>query len=356
MVTGTAAHTSTDTVWADVVGQPAAVARLQRAVDHLVHAYLFVGPSGSTKKQAARAFAALALTGVDDASRRDARLALAGEHPDVREVERAGASITKDQAREIVRLSWLAPVEGNRKIMILDQFHLLQPEAAAVLLKTIEEPPPSTTFVILADFVPSDLVTIASRCARIEFRSIAHAAIVERLVAEGVASDAAHHAANAAGGDLERARVLAADPELVARREMFAAVARQLDGTGSTVVRLVDELTAAVDRAAAPLAARHAAEIAALDERVARHGERGSGKKTLDERHKRELRRHRADELRAGLAVLAASYRDLLVAGGDRRAACADAVVRVHHAIEALERNPNEQLLLQALFWSLPVR
>ena len=136
-----------------------------------MHAYLFVGPAGSTKKQAARGFAAL-LLGCDDPHQRTADLVLRGEHPDVREVARVGASISFEQAREIVRTASLAPIEGDRKVMILDEFHLLRPEGAALLLKTIEEPPPSTTFVILADFVPHDLVTISSRCARIEFRAI----------------------------------------------------------------------------------------------------------------------------------------------------------------------------------------
>src|SRR5262245_32187998 len=135
-------------VWDAVVGQTAAVARLQLAVAAPVHAYLFVGPAGSTKRQAARAFAALLLTdGVDDPSLRDAELALRGEHPDVREVTRVGAMISFDQAREIVRTASLAPTEGDRKVMILDEFHLLRPEGAALLLKTIEEPPASTIFI-----------------------------------------------------------------------------------------------------------------------------------------------------------------------------------------------------------------
>ena len=133
-----------DSVWQAVVGQPNAIRRLQASAANPLHAYLFVGPSGSTKNEAARAFAALLLAGVDDPQARDARLALAGQHPDVREFARVGAAISKDQADEIVRLAALAPNEGNRKVLILDEFHLLSGEAAAKLLKTIEEPPDST--------------------------------------------------------------------------------------------------------------------------------------------------------------------------------------------------------------------
>ena len=81
----------------------------------------------------------------------------------------------------------------------------------------------------------------------------------------------------------------------------------------------------------------------------------GSGKKALEDRHKRELRRHRTDELRSGLATLAGAYRDVLLHGPTVDPdACADAVHRIHAAMEALDRNPNERLLLESLLWSLP--
>jgi len=346
----------TASVWDQVVGQEVAVERLRRAAEQPVHAYLFVGPAGSTKKQAARAFASRLLTGSDDPMTRDADLIMRGEHPDVKEVERTGPAISFDQAREIVRAASLAPSESDSKVMILDEFHLLRPEGAALLLKTIEEPPPSTTFLILADLIPHDLITISSRCARVDFATIGDDAIAQRLVAEGVAPEAAAVAARAATGNLERARVLANDPQLAARRDAFAAVPRQLDGHGATALRLVDELLASIDEAAAPLAERQAAEVGAMDERIKQYGERGSGKKALDERHKRELRRHRTDELLSGLTVMSGVYRDTLVLGEHPRPNdLADAVSRLHEAMLALERNPNESLLLQSLLWSLPV-
>jgi DNA polymerase-3 subunit delta' len=345
----------TRSVWDEVVGQERAVAQLTRAATAPVHAYLFVGPAGSTKEEAARAFAALLLTGADDADARDARLALHREHPDVRELERTGARISAEQVSELIRTSALAPVEGSRKVMILHEFHLLDANAAARLLKTIEEPPPSTIFLVLADQVPPELVTIASRCVRIEFSTIPQATIRDVLVADGVASDVAELAAQSAEGNLARARVLAVDSGLVQRRATFAAIPHRLDGNGNTVVTLCNELNGLIDGAAAPLAERQAEEIAALEARVAAVGERGSGRKQLEERHKRELRRHRTDELRSGLAVVAGTYRDALVAGRlTRPEAGIHAVQRIHQALEALDRNPNETLLLQALLLDLP--
>jgi len=341
-------------IWSDVVGQHDAIARLERAAADPVHAYLFVGPAGSTKKEAARAFAALLLGG-GTAGERDAELALRGEHPDVKEVSRVGPSISKDQAVEIIHAASLAPIEGERKVMILDEFHLIAPEVGPRLLKTIEEPPESTTFLILADFVPHDLITISSRCARIEFRSVDDQHIADRLVSEGVDPDSAAEAAAAAGGNVDRARLLAADPELAARRRAFAEVPHQLDGNGATVMRLVDELLARIETAAEPLTERQDQEAANLQERIERYGERGSGKKALEDRHKREQRRHRTDEILAGLTVIAGVYRDALVTGRlDRPDAAVEAVRHTHDAMEVLERNPNEALLLQALLWSLP--
>jgi len=343
-------------IWDDVVGQPAAIAQLRAAADRgPVHAYVFVGPSGSTKMQAARAFAARLMTGTESADGRDAALILRGEHPDVHEVRRVGARIDTEQAKAIVHQASITPNESSSKVMILDEFHLLAPEGAGRLLKTIEEPPDSTTFLVLADFVPTELVTISSRCVRVDFHAIGPDVVAARLVAEGIDPAAAMTAARAAHGDLDRARVLATDPALSERRAAFAGAPHRLDGTGAVAFAIAGELLTMIDAASAPLVARHETEAAALQERIEAHGERGSGKKQLDERHKRELRRYRTDELRSGLAALAATYRDTATNGGGTDVgSCADAVHRIHDAIEALDRNPNERLLLESLLWSLP--
>jgi DNA polymerase-3 subunit delta' len=343
-------------IWDDVIGQPSAVRHLRAAADRgAVHAYLFAGPAGSTKLQAARAFAARLITGAEDVEHRDATLILRGEHPDVREVRRTGARIDTEQAKSIIHEASLTPSEGASKVMILDEFHLLAPEGAGRLLKVIEEPPDSVTFIILADFVPHDLITISSRCARIDFRSIGSDVIAARLVAEGVAPAAAMSAARASHGDVERARVLATDPALAERRAAFSETPHQLDGTGAVAMRTAAHLLGLIDAASEPLTARHATEVAEIDERIKAHGERGSGKKQLDERHRRELRRYRTDELRAGLAAMAGTYRDTAVNNTTNDVeACAGAVRRIHQAMEVLDRNPNEKLLVESLLWSLP--
>jgi DNA polymerase-3 subunit delta' len=117
---------------------------------------------------------------------------------------------------------------------------------------------------------------------------------------------------------------------------------------------VVEELRQLVEGAAAPLLARQEAEAAELEERVATYGERGSGRKRLEDAHRREQRRHRTDELRFGLATLAARYRDALVAGTVDAASGIDAARAIDRTAEALNRNPNEALLLQHLLLRLP--
>ncbi|HVM65349.1 MAG TPA: hypothetical protein VMU14_10840 [Acidimicrobiales bacterium] len=335
-----------------VVGQGPVVEQLRRAARQPVHAYLLSGPAGTGKRAAARGLAAsLLCPNGGDGTCSVCRQVLAEAHIDVVVVERSGPYIRVDEAREISRIATLTPVAGDRKVLILTDFHLVE-EAAPALLKTIEEPPASAVFIVLADHVPPELVTIASRCVRFEFRSLDEATIRTALEGEGVAPDVAAEAARAAGGRMDRARLLAADPEVAARRAAWEAVPARLDGTGATVSLLVEELMAMVQRAGSDgLAARQAAEVAAAQERAAMTGERVTARRELEARHRREQRRVRMDELRWGLATLAGAYRDRAARATHPRetAAAVAAVDAVQGAAEALIRNPNETLLLQAL-------
>ncbi|MEZ5262485.1 MAG: hypothetical protein R2755_12090 [Acidimicrobiales bacterium] len=219
-----------------------------------------------------------------------------------------------------------------------------------MLLKAVEEPPPSTVFLILADEVTPELVTIASRCVIVRFAALDVATVIERLVAEGVAPDAADAAAQAAAGDLRRARILATDPALGRRAGLWASVPRRLDGTGAAVVSVTAELLAALDEAFASIDERHQAELAELRDREERYGVRSTAK-ALEDRQRRERRRFRTGELRFGLAVLARAYRDRLATAAGAQAL--EPFGAIQQAAEALERNPNEKLLLHRLFLRL---
>lgn len=341
--------------FAPVLGQPDAVAVLRHAAAAPVHAYLFLGPRGSGKRAAARAFAGelLAARSTGDDAARHRRLAAAEQHPDLVLVAPEGRTLRRTEADVIILEGSRSPIEGRRKVIVVDRFHTAEPEAAASLLKTIEEPPATAVFVLLAEELPPEHVTIRSRCVLVEFVAVAPAAIAEMLVADGIAPELAAEIARASGGNADRARLLAVDERFAARRRAWQEAPDMLDGSGAAVGRLVDGLRALIDDAQGPLQERHARESAELAEWEEQFGTRGSGRKQLDEKHKREVRLLREDELRMGLATLAGRYRDALVAG-DRVAAAIGALDRVTAATEALQRNPNEALLLEALFVDLP--
>jgi DNA polymerase-3 subunit delta' len=280
-------------------------------------------------------------------------LALAGVHPDAVTFAPEGAFLRMSDAEEIARVAVRSPQEGNRKVLVLADFHRVQ-RVGPALLKTIEEPPDTTVFVILADTVPPELVTIASRCVRIEMTPVPVANLVELLIGEGVEVGAARVAAQAAGGSLGRARLLVDDPGLARRRDAWAGVPERLDGTGAAACVVAGELLDLVEAAAEPLRRAQAEELAAQEERAAATGARGSGRSQFEASQRRALRRQRTEELRFGLATLAARYRDELAQVGPEVSAQLVAVDAITAAAAALVRNPNETLLLQALLVGLP--
>ena len=338
--------------WAAVVGQPAAVARLQAAAAHPVHAYLFVGPRGAGKRAAALAFAGevLAAGADEEGAARHRRLGASGQHPDIFVLEPEGRALLVEEAAVLVTEGSRSPVEGARKVIVCDRFHTAEPRVAPKLLKMIEEPPPSTMFVLLAEEVPAEQVTIASRCVRIDFGPVPQEVLAAWLEGRGVDPDRASALARAAGGSVDRALLLADDPGFGVRREAWESVPARLDGTGAAVAALTDELRGLIDEAQGPLVARHDSEREALDAREAELGTRGSGRRQLEQRHRREIRLLRDDELRLGLATLAARYQDRLEAEPGRATA---AISRIDAAADALVRNPGEALLLQALLVDL---
>jgi DNA polymerase-3 subunit delta' len=204
-------------LFADIVGQERAVGALRAAVRAPVHAYLLEGPVGSGKRQAALAFGVALLCPAGGCGACDTCLRARSEvHPDLVVVEREGPAISVGQAREIRRLALRSPNEGRRKVLVLVDFHLAQ-DAGPALLKVVEEPPSSTVFVILAEHVPPELETIASRCVRVPFDAVPPALVAQVLSATGVEGEIAEVVAQASGGRLDRARLLAADPGFGAR-------------------------------------------------------------------------------------------------------------------------------------------
>jgi DNA polymerase III subunit delta' len=341
----------------DVVGQPAAVATLRAAAPRPVHAYLLHG-SGSVTRAAARSFAAALLCPSGGCGACEhCRRALAGSHPDLVLVERTGPMLGVEEARRLVGLAQRRPLESARQVLVVADVHLAVRSAPA-LLKTVEEPPPSTVFVLLAEDRPPELTTVVSRCVVVPFPPVPVVAVREWLERRQVEPALAALIAEGCQGDLDRARLLAGDPGYLARLGLWRAVPSRLDGSGAVAGLLARALQDTSEAALAPLRARHAAELLTLAEEAELTGERaGHGRKELTDRQHREERRWRTEELRAGLGVLARTYRDRLAdavgrptpSGTGEARGCEEAIGLITDVAESLARNPNELLQLEAL-------
>ncbi|HEY1650838.1 MAG TPA: hypothetical protein VGG09_03050 [Acidimicrobiales bacterium] len=346
-----------------VVGQDDAVAVLRSSAANPVHAYLFRGLEGNGGLAAAHGFAAALLCSEGGCGVcATCRGALAGTDPDLHIVRRSGASLNKETMRQVVALAQRRPLAAARQVIVVQEMHLVL-DRAPVLLKTLEEPPGQTVFVLLADDLTPDLTTIASRCAEVLFPPVGRDVVALWLEASGVAADVAAVVADSSGGDLARARVMVDDPDVAKRVALWASVPDELAESGAAVATLTRRVLESADGATEPLRAAHERQIETLTEAAKEMGERGlPGRKEIVEQHQREERRFRTDALRAGLGVLARTYRTRVTGAAARGAiavgdqdvrAATEAVGFITEVAQALPRNPNEALLLQSLFTRL---
>ena len=172
----------------DVVGQSHITETLQKAIetDKVAHAYLFSGPRGTGKTSTAKIFAR-AMNCVHGPTAHPCNACeaclhiMSGESLDVVEID-AASNLSIEDIRTLRETIKFMPVEGHKKIYIIDEVHMLTTEAFNALLKTLEEPPAHVIF-ILATTEPERIpLTILSRCQRYEFRRITSADIAHRLL------------------------------------------------------------------------------------------------------------------------------------------------------------------------------
>ena len=171
----------------EIVGQEHIVRTLTNALEggRIAHAYLFVGPRGTGKTTTARIFAkALNAEGGPhprpDDSTEISRAILSGSCMDVIEIDGASNN-SVDDIRALREECQYTPTQGNFKVYIIDEVHMLSTQAWNALLKTLEEPPAHVKFVFATTEAHKVLPTVVSRCQRFEFRPIPDHQIIERL-------------------------------------------------------------------------------------------------------------------------------------------------------------------------------
>lgn len=304
-------------VFSELIGQERVASFLRRAVEDgaTSHAYLFVGPSGSGKRSAA-VLLACALVCADNGCGTCPACARVrrGSHPDVRVVEPGGAaSYLVEQVREeLVPDMWLAPADGPAKVYILERAEALGDAAANAFLKTLEEPPPSVTIVLLTDDYDAVLPTITSRCQVVRFAALAPSRATA-LIAErtGAGPEQAMAALAATSGDVPRAIEFIRSESRRDARDAVMTVMRDLPVMdGRDVLVSARDLLKGVKAPLDEIKARQGAELA---ERVEFMG-KAAGVKEVEQRHKRELTARERESILELISVAESWLRDALAA------------------------------------------
>jgi DNA polymerase-3 subunit delta' len=312
-----------------LIDQGDTVAVLERAViasrdstdesQDMTHAWLFTGPPGSGRSNAALAFAAsLVCSAGGCGACVDCRTALAGSHADVELIQTEGLSIKIDEIRELITRAAWTPSVATYRVVVMEDADRLTESAANALLKAVEEPSTRTIWLLCAPTVTDVLPTIRSRTRNLTLRTPSAAAVSALLQGEGISVNLANFAAAASQGHIGRARYLARDQ---AARDIRNDILKlpttivDIATAFAAAARLVD---AAKSQAEADAEKKNDAELASLKEAWGQQGTRvvtGGAKavKELEKEQKSRQTRMVRDYLDRALLDIATLYRDVLL-------------------------------------------
>jgi DNA polymerase-3 subunit delta' len=285
----------------------------------MTHAWLFTGPPGSGRSNAALAFAAALVCksgGCNDCI--DCKTALTGVHADVELVKTEGLSIKIDEVRDLItRASW-SPAVGNYRVVVIEDADRLTESAANALLKAIEEPGLRTVWLLCAPSATDVLPTIRSRTRSLVLRTPSVAAVAALLEEEKFSSAMANFAARASQGHIGRARHLAKSEEARTRRQAILKISLLITDVASAFKAAQVLVEAAKAEAEEEAEKRDDAELASLKEAWGQQGSKltqGGAKvvKDLEKEQKSRTTRMVRDYLDRALLDIATLYRDILL-------------------------------------------
>lgn len=311
-------------VWDELVGQQRAVETLRRAIaggSHaMTHAWLFVGPPGSGRSNAARAFAAAlqcARGGCGECN--DCRTARSGAHPDVTLLRTEQLSIGVAEVRDLVSRANVAPVNRRWQVIVVEDADRITERGADALLKALEEPAPKTVWLLCAPSADDVIVTIRSRCRELRLVTPPIGDVARLLIErDGVDETLAWHCAQAAQGHIGRARALALNDEARHRRHEILALPAQLNTLTDCLVAaesLVESASQEATQLTADLDVREMEELQRAlgmgTRKVRARGTQGAIKE-LEDQQKARAKRAQRDALDRVLTELTGYYRDVL--------------------------------------------
>ncbi|MGO1591376.1 MAG: DNA polymerase III subunit delta' [Ancrocorticia sp.] len=318
-------------VFDDLAGQDVVREQLERAAvasrgsdsnSSMSQAWLFTGPPGSGRSNAARALAAaLECTGPTPGCGEcsGCRSVLAGNHPDVDIVSTQGVTITVDQTRGLVGGSYVAPGVGRWRVIIVEDADRMAERTTNVLLKAIEEPPPTTIWILCTPSPEDVMQTIRSRCRNINLVVPAPDDVAELLVRrDHVDPEMAQVAARAAQSHIGRARALALDPEAGRQRKDTLKAALSVRGAGDAVIGAQRIMNVAVAVAQSKSGTSKDEDIAELKRSLGiEEGTRvppavRAQIREVEEEHKRRATRAKRDELDRAMIDMLSLFRDVL--------------------------------------------
>jgi DNA polymerase-3 subunit delta' len=310
-------------VWSTLVGQQNAVGTLQRAVagHGMTHAWLFTGPPGSGRSNAAIAFAAALQCerGTGCGECHACRTALSGAHPDVSITRSETSVLYIDDMRELVHRSALAPVERRWQVMIVEDADRLGERTGNTLLKAIEEPTPKTIWLLCAPTVEDVLPTIRSRCRHVSLATPTAREVTRFLVERhGIPESVAAFAARASQGHIGRARALATDEKTRNRRREVVALPAGLTSLGACMNAAANLVDIAKDETAALTERSNARDLGDLeavygDDRKSKTSRAyRAGLRELEHDQKQREKRRIMDVIDRSLMDIMSVYRDAI--------------------------------------------